>query len=127
MPVDIETFRVRGRLVRVYDISSTFRSEHLYFDMAHAVVFLVDAFEMEHLKKVRRWLHECSNHALMKPGVPLLVLANDIEGSMGVEGLTMLLHLDQIKTRPWHIVSLSVVDDDLSPVCEWISSKIGCM
>ena len=125
--VDIETCRVKGRMVRLYDISASFRSEHLYYELAHVVVFVVDAFELLHISDVRRRLRRCLTHALMKPDVPLLVIANDIEGSLGTTGLASLLHLNKIKRRPWHIVSLSIADDDLAPVCDWISSKIECL
>ena len=97
-----------------------------YFDHTDALIYVVDAADVDRLKEAGEELSKLLGEAELAK-VPLLVYANkqDIVHALGADVVTTNLKLDGIKDRKWMIVACSAKQKEgLSEGLEWVIANI---
>ncbi|WBW72027.1 GTP-binding protein involved in beta-tubulin folding Alp41 [Schizosaccharomyces osmophilus] len=125
----IRTINVEGLHLTIWDIGGqkTLRSFWKnYFESTEAIVWVVDSLDESRLLECKHQLHELLLEEKLL-NISLLILANksDAAGSLDAKTIEQLLHLDELKSRHYCILSVSAITGDgIQEAINWLASDL---
>ncbi|KAG2450714.1 hypothetical protein HYH02_004552 [Chlamydomonas schloesseri] len=115
-----------GVTIKMWDLGGQQRFRSLwerYCRGVQAIVFVVDAADLDNVPAAQRELHSLLEKPSLK-GIPLLVLGNknDLPGALGVQQLTDALNLKALTEREVCIYSISCKrQNNIDVTLEWLT------
>jgi small GTP-binding protein len=129
MGFNVETVAYKNLQLTIWDVGGQVKIRQLwehYYDTVHAVIFILDANDVDRLDECKQEFKRMVNDPKLK-NVPILIYANkqDLPKALKRDAIKDKLQLSQLKQKKWTVQECTATKGSgISEGLDWLAANI---